>query len=117
MRIPGKELFRIVPGAARKVEPGSAIAVMQRRYCSRVHAAGYCTAICDNCASSLRSAFQRLNLASGVKKPTGLLVWLAREEAAKYIEMRRETEKIEIGEKKTALFEEAERSPFLGLLE
>ena len=117
MRISGKDLFHIVPGASACVHSGTAVSIIRQRYCSRVHTAGYCSSDCANCADHLQRTFGRLQDAHEVRSPAGLLTYLARDEAVKYIEKARSKEKQAIKKKGDELFQSPTRNPFLSLLE
>ena len=117
MRIDGRTLFRIVPDAAKSIASSQAVSITRKRYCSRVHVAGYCTINCDNCSDSLQAAFTRLNKVEDIKSPEGLLTYLMRDEAVKHIESERGKEKTTPQPEVNWLGERTEQNPFLAVLE
>ena len=117
MRINGRTLFSLIPDAADSISTGQAVSITGKRYCSRVHAAGYCTTICDNCCESVQAAFEKLNGVPDLKSPAGMLTYLMRDAATKYIESEREKEKTAPTPEVNWMGDQVEHNPFLQLLE
>lgn len=86
-RIKSSELFRIVPQAGKKINPGAAVNIVRNRYCSKIHLAGFCDMECENtCGATLTEIFNRTNAAPDQGKLPGLLTWMCRVKSADLIE-------------------------------
>lgn len=100
-RIKSSELFRIVPTAGKKINPGAAVKIIRFRYCSKVHVAGFCDMECETtCGPTLTEIFNRTNSAPDQGKLPGLLTWMARVKAADLVEELSEAPKKEPEAKK-----------------